>query len=244
MRSPLCRSSTGTAVQLLVRCAEVQEQLENFVLHLAKPRVRLVDLVDADDHAMVERQRLLKHEARLGHGSLRGVHQKNDTVHHLERPLDLATEIGVAGGVDDVDFDAVIVHGGVLCQNGDSALAFQVAGIHHAGDSLLVLPVNAALLQKPVHKGGFAVVNVRNNRNVSQIFADHAVPPSDMPEKPASHATCLQKGIRPHISISLYHTFLALKSSILTVIFPCAGFLLYFLPNHAHFYPAGPGPRH
>jgi hypothetical protein len=38
----------------------------------------------------------------------------------------------VAGGVDDVDLGVVIVDRGVLGENGDAALFFEVVGVHDA----------------------------------------------------------------------------------------------------------------
>ena len=76
----------------------------------------------------------------------------------------------MAGGIDDVDFRVVIVHGGVLGQDGNAALALQIVGVHHAVCNLLVLAENAALLEHFVYQGGLAVVNVGNNGNISQFL--------------------------------------------------------------------------
>ena len=85
----------------------------------------------------------LQHEAGLRHGAFEGIDQQQHAVDHLQHALDLAGEIGVAGGIDDVDLDALIVNGGVLGQDGDAALALQIVGVHHALGHLLVLAENA-----------------------------------------------------------------------------------------------------
>jgi hypothetical protein len=167
------RAVKHRAVKLFVVRAEIHQKLQNLVLHLAKTRVGLVDLVDADDNPMVQIKRLLQDETGLRHRAFRRVNQQNNAVHHLQNTLHLAAEIRVTGGIDDVDLHAVVVNGSVLCQNGDSALPFQIAGVHHAGHGFLIVAVDSSLLQKSVHQRGLAVVNVGNNGYISQIFSDH-----------------------------------------------------------------------
>ena len=118
---------------------------------------------------MTQLQRLLQHEAGLGHGTLRRVHQQDDTVDHLQDALHLAAEVGVAGGVHDVDFIVLVVDGGILGKNRDAALPLQIAGVHDTILGRLIFPVNAALLQQLVHQRGLAVVNVGDDGNVSDI---------------------------------------------------------------------------
>ena len=79
----------------------------------------------------------------------------------------------MARGVHDVDLGVLVLDGGVLGQDGDAALPLQVAGVHDALHSLLVLAVHAALLEHLVHQGGLAVVDVGDNGYVSQMFVLH-----------------------------------------------------------------------
>ena len=51
---------------------------------------------------------LLKHEACLGHGTFGSIDKKKHAVDHFENTLDLAAEIGVTGGIDYIDLDALI----------------------------------------------------------------------------------------------------------------------------------------
>ena len=97
------------------------------------------------------------------------IHQKDNAIDHLEHALHLAAEVGVAGGVNDVDLGVLVVDGGVLGQNGNTALLFQVARVHHAGGGILILAVNAALLEQSVHQSSLTVVNVGDDGYVSQI---------------------------------------------------------------------------
>ena len=132
--------------------------------------VGAVDLVDDDDNAVAELERLAEHEARLRHGALGGVDEQNDAVDHLQDTLDLAAEVGVARGVDDVDLRVAVAHGGILGQDRDAALALQIVGVHNAVDDLLIFTVDAALLEHLVDQGGLAVVNVGDDGDVSQFL--------------------------------------------------------------------------
>ena len=84
--------------------------------HLVVALVRAVDLVDADDGAQPELERLLQHELGLRHRAFGGVHQQDDAVHHVEDALHLAAEVGVAGRVDDVDAGVLPVDRGDLAR--------------------------------------------------------------------------------------------------------------------------------
>ena len=135
--------------------------------------VRAVNLVDDNDNLMAKFQRLLQHEARLRHGSLRCVDKQQDTVDQLQNALDLAGEIGMARGIDDVDLIILIVDSGILGENGDAALAFEIAGVHHTVDDRLVFAVHAALLEHLIDQRGLAVVNVRDDCNIPNFILRH-----------------------------------------------------------------------
>jgi hypothetical protein len=57
--------------------------------------------------AQAERQRLAGDELGLRHRAFGAVDQQDHAVDHREDALDLAAEVGVAGGVDDVDARAL-----------------------------------------------------------------------------------------------------------------------------------------
>jgi hypothetical protein len=59
-------------------------------------------LID-DDRLEAHREGLLGHEARLRHRAVHRVDQQQHRVDHRQHALDLAAEVGVARGVDDVD---------------------------------------------------------------------------------------------------------------------------------------------
>ena len=146
-----CRALSARAEQegtfkLLVRRVEVHQKFQNFVDDFLDAGVGAVDLVDDDDEFEPEVECLLGDEARLGHGALGGIHKQQHARDHLERTLYLARKVGVAGGIDDVDLDAVIVNGSVLGEDGDAALPFEIAAVHHAFLHRLIGAEGAALL--------------------------------------------------------------------------------------------------
>ena len=66
-------------------------------------------------YLLVESQRLLCHEARLGHRSLHRVHQQQHTVAHVEDTLHLTTEICVTWGVNHIDLGTLVPAGVCVC---------------------------------------------------------------------------------------------------------------------------------
>lgn len=80
----------------------------------------------------------------------------------------------MAGSVYNVDPHPLIIDGSILGQDGDAPFPFQVAAIHDPLLYLLIGPENAALAQKLVHQGGFAMVHVGDDGNVSNVL--HIIP--------------------------------------------------------------------
>ena len=157
---------------------EVHEELVGLVDDLGDAGVAAVGLVDDQDHRHVGVERLAEHEAGLGERALGGVHEQHDAVDHGQAALDLATEVGVAGGVDDVDDHRLaatggtgVVHGGVLREDRDALLALEVTGVHDPlGDALgLVGREGAGLTQHGVDERGLAVVDVGDDGDVAEI---------------------------------------------------------------------------
>ena len=162
---------------LVVKIAcEAKEQVVSLLNDLLDAAVGAVDLVDNDDHGQVGGKRLAQHEARLGQRAFRSVDEQNDAVDHAQAALDLAAEVRVTRGVDDVDRDATgdrvlagVVNGGVLREDRDALFAFEVAGVHGPFVDVGVLAKGAALPQHGVHERRLAVVNVGHDRDVAQV---------------------------------------------------------------------------
>ena len=101
-------------VGLVVVGAQLEEEVEGLVEGAVRVGVGAVDLVDDDDGAQAQAQRAHQHVAGLRHRAFVGVHQQQHRVDHGQHALDLAGEVGVAGGVDDVDEVAVPLDRAVL----------------------------------------------------------------------------------------------------------------------------------
>ena len=112
-------------------------------------------------------------EARLRHGALSGVDEQDNAVDHLEDTLDLAAEVGVARGIDNVDLGVAVADGGVFGEDRDAALTLEVVRVHDAVDDLLIFAVHAALLEHFVDEGGLAVVDVGDDGYIAKFFILH-----------------------------------------------------------------------
>ena len=158
-------------IELVLRGVEVDEQVVDLVEHLGRARILPVDLVDDDHRDQGGLERLLQHEARLGQGALSRVDQQQHAVHQGQRALDLAAEVGVARGVDDVDLHVLVVHGRVLRHDRDALLPLEVDRVHDPLDDVLVGAEDAGLPEHGVDQRGLAVVDVGDDGDVSDVRA-------------------------------------------------------------------------
>ena len=84
----------------------------------------------------------------LRHRTFCGVDEHDGGIDHRQDAFHLTAEIGVAGGIDDVDAVVLPVDRGRLGEDRDAALLSQIGGVHGALCDALVLPEGACLLQK------------------------------------------------------------------------------------------------
>ena len=159
-------------VDLRLVGVEVEEQLVDLVDDLVDAGVGTVDLVDDQDHRQPRLQRLAQHEPRLRQRPLAGVDQQQHAVDHRQPALDLAAEVGVAGGVDDVELDPAVADRGVLGQDRDPLLALEVHRVEHPLGHVLVGAEGARLPQQGVHQRRLAVVDVGDDRDVADVGPD------------------------------------------------------------------------
>ena len=177
--------------QLFVIGAQIDEQIVDFVEHLVRPGILAVDLVDDHHHGQAGIQRFLEHKAGLRQRPLGGIHQQDGAGGHGQGTLHFAAEIGVAGGVDNIDLHAFPVHGAVLGGNGDAAFAFQVHAVHDAVIHLLIGAEHPALTKEGVHQRGLAMVDVSNNGHIAKksiLFHKKPLIPVRKPTKRARMA--------------------------------------------------------
>ena len=157
-------------IELRFGRAEAVEQVERLVQHPVWAGLVPVDLVDDHDRTQAVRERLLRDEPRLRHRAVDGIDQQQHGVDHRQHALHLAAEVCMSRGVDDIDPVLVPLDGRVLGQDGDAALLFERIRVHDAfGDDRAGVE-RAGLLQKLVDKGGLAVVDMRDDRDVAKVL--------------------------------------------------------------------------
>ena len=157
-------------------CASVAPSAQNRSKVCVDGPVRIaagaIDLVDDEDRAQAQRERLPGDEARLRHRPLEGVDQQADAVDHPQHALDLAAEVGVARRVDDVDARPLPRDGGELGEDGDAALALEIVRVHRAvGDDLAGAELSR-LPQEAVDERRLAVIDVRDDRDVADVLTN------------------------------------------------------------------------
>ena len=131
-------------------------------------------------HLVEDRQHFhtqVKRGVAVGHGlrfdTLRGINHQQRTFAGRERTAHLVGKIDVAGRVDQVEVVnlpilRLVLQCSRLRLDGDAALLFDIHRIEHLR---LHLPVGqaAAALDQPVGQRGFAVINMGNDRKISDV---------------------------------------------------------------------------
>ena len=156
-------------VELFLVGVEVEEEFEHLVVDFFRSGERAVDLVDDDDRLEAFLHRLAEHEAGLSLRAAGCVDDEEDAIDHFHDAFHFGAEVGVARGVDDVDGVTFPENGGVFRLDGDALFAFEVHGVHGALGGGLVFTVGAARLQELVDEGGFPMVNVGNDGEISNF---------------------------------------------------------------------------
>ena len=160
-------------VELIVIGIEFHEELEDLIVDIVHALVRLIDLVDDDNRLQLLLQGLAQDVLRLRHWAFECIDEQENAVDHVEDTLDLAAEVSVARGIDDVDLDAVVHDGRVLRENRDAALALDIARVHDAFSHLLIRAEYMALLQHGIDQRRLAVVDVCNDRDIAELIISH-----------------------------------------------------------------------
>ena len=163
-------------LELLIGGAQIGHEIQAIVVCLLGISTGTVDLVDDDHDGEAGVDGVAQHEAGLGHRTLKSVDEQQRAIGHAQHALDFAAEVGVAGGIDDVDLDVVIIDGNVLGENGDAALALLIVGVEHAVLHLLVGAKGAGGAQQLVAQSSLAMVDVGDDGDVSQVLYAHGVP--------------------------------------------------------------------
>ena len=154
-------------IKLLIIGAEFVKQIESRIDHKIGASTGLVHLIDHQNGPQAQGQGFFGHKPGLRHRAFLSIDQEHHAIDHGERTLNLTTKVRVSGGVDNVDVGAVPGHCAVLGQNRDATLFFNGVVVHDGVNDFFMFGKGARLAQQLVNHGGFSVVNVGNDGNVS-----------------------------------------------------------------------------
>jgi hypothetical protein len=82
----------------------------------------------------------------------------------------------VTWGIDQIDFDPLVIQGDVLREDRNTAFAFQIVAVEDPLALKLRIAVLTALFEQAIDHGGFAVVDVCNDNDVSNVLSSHENP--------------------------------------------------------------------
>ena len=160
-------------LKLFIGCAKVHHKIKRIVDNSLWTSAVTVNLVDNHHDRKACVDSVAQNKASLWHRALSCVNQQKRTVSHLQNTLYLAAEVSVARGINNVDFDTLVLNRDVLCQNGNSALTLLIIGVQDSLLNLLVLAECIGCLEHLVNHGGFTVVNMGDDSNISDVVLTH-----------------------------------------------------------------------
>jgi hypothetical protein len=79
----------------------------------------------------------------------------------------------MSGRIDDVDPKALVVKGGIFGCDSDASFPLQINGVHEAFGNMLIGPEHPALFEHLVHKGGFPMIHMGDNGDISDGILFH-----------------------------------------------------------------------
>ena len=152
------------------------DDLFDLSAHFVGLRARQVDLVDDRDDLEVVLDGQVRVRERLRFDALRRVHEQQGALTGRQRPRDFVRKIHVAGRIDEIEDVVLAVVGPIGQADGvgldrDAALALEVHAVEHLRFHLAGLQ-GAGELEKPVGQRGLAVIDVGDDREISDVSAD------------------------------------------------------------------------
>ena len=136
-----------------------------------------IDFVDHRPDLQIVVQGQIGIGQRLRLDALTGVHHQHRPLAGGQRPADLVVEVHMSRRIDKVERVRLPILGGVVegngpGLNGDASLPLQV---HIIQQLVFHIPLRhrAAGLQQPVGQRGFSMVNMGNNRKISNFLLVH-----------------------------------------------------------------------
>ena len=124
------KRSGHTREQIREQMKKHLEQIKKSVVEGEKGNQMLYGLTSGHDgpRTVSYTHLFLQYEFGLRHGSFKSIHNKDDTVYHFQYTLNLAAEVCMTWGVDDIDFCILIKNSGIFGENGDSSFSLNVVG--------------------------------------------------------------------------------------------------------------------
>ena len=160
-------------IELFVRSVEFHEQFEYFVFDFSDTGTGFVDLVDDDDRFQFLFQSLAQNVFRLRHRAFKSIDEEQYAVYHVQYTFYFAAEVSMPRGVDDVDLDAFVHDRCIFGQDCNAAFTFNIPRVHDTFFDFFVRTENMALFEHGIDQCRFAMVDVGNNCNITNIFAFH-----------------------------------------------------------------------
>jgi hypothetical protein len=167
-------SKNHREIELIFVRAKLIEQLKRLVYHPIGARAWAVYFVHHDDGFVPHRERFFGHKPRLRHRAFYGIDDQQHAIDHREYAFDLTAEIGVTRCVHHVDTRALPSDRAVFGENRDATLFFNVVGVHHALADFFMRGKRAGLFEQAIYKGGFSVVNVGDDGDITKCGGGHA----------------------------------------------------------------------
>ena len=150
------------------------DHILDFLAHPVRIGAGQVDFINDRNDLQSRIHRQIGVGQGLGLNALRGVHHQNSSLAGGQRAGDLIVEVHMAGGVDEIENIVLAVVGVVnqryrMSLDGNAPLTLQ---IHVVQKLVGHIPQGnrLGLFQNPVRQGGFAVVDVGDNAEVSNLL--------------------------------------------------------------------------
>ncbi len=157
-------------VELFIVGAEFDEEVKGEVEGAVGVGVGAVDLVEDDDGAQADLEGLGEDKTGLGHRPFLGVDEEEDAVDKAEDALDFSGKVGVARGVDNINFVIFKENTSMFGKDGDPALFFLVVAVHDPFRNFFIVAEDVGLFEEAVEHGGFAMVDVGDDGDIANFF--------------------------------------------------------------------------
>jgi hypothetical protein len=148
------------------------KQIPHGIEDLMRIGVLAIDFVDDNDRFCAGFESFAENETGLSLGTVRGIDDEQHAVDHVHDAFDFTAEIGVTGSIDDVDVVILVFERGVFGADGDALFTLEIHRIHDAlfrGYGLIGAE-RAGLLQEAIDERGFPVIDVGDNRDISNVL--------------------------------------------------------------------------